>query len=99
MFGSLLCCVFVLVCCLFSLEDGKFMPRCRIVSRAAQVRRATLESIGALLLQEATMMDHMEADAAIDGWSCWSRVIPIGKNPIGKYRLCKRSDLLPKPNV
>ena len=25
-----------------------------------QVRRATLESIGALLLQEATMMDHME---------------------------------------
>ncbi len=31
------------------------------------MRRATLESIGALLLQEATMMDHMEADAAVDG--------------------------------
>lgn len=36
MFGSLLCCVFVLVCGLFSLEDGKFYAKVsyRFASRA-----------------------------------------------------------------
>ena len=39
---------------------GSFGERVGQSWPVGQVRRATLESIGALLLQEATMMDHME---------------------------------------
>ena len=39
---------------------GSFGERVGQSWPVGQVRRATLESIGALLLQEATMMDHIE---------------------------------------